>query len=161
MAQESLDIPLGRSLGLIAKRYLSIMYKNLSHLDIGTYFIVINLIQKTGGMLNQQELADLCGMDKTNMLRSIDTLQLKGLVKRVKKADDRRAYVIKLTPKGEKIVPLIHKSFRALNKKALEGLSERQVNSFYKTLETITGNIASLPSDEILISMQNIKNAQK
>ena len=79
----------------------------------------------------------------------------------MKKADDRRAYVIKLTPKGEKIVPLIHKSFRALNKKALEGLSERQVNSFYKTLETITGNIASLPSDEILISMQNIKNAQK
>jgi hypothetical protein len=35
------------------------------------------------------------------------------------------------------------------------------VNSFYKTLETITDNIASLPSDEILMSMKNIKNTQK
>lgn len=161
MAKRPSDIPLGRSLGLIAKRYLSIMYKDLSHLDIGTNFIVINLIEKTGGVLNQQELADLCGMDKTNMLRSIDTLQQKGLVKREKKADDRRAYVIKLTPKGEKIVPTIYKTFRALNKKAFEGLSERQVNTFYKTMETITGNIATLPSDEILISMKNMKKTPK
>ena len=131
------------------------MYRNLSHLDIGPNFIVIVLIDKTGSTLTQQELADLCGMDKTNMLRTIDALQNKGLVKREQKPEDRRAYVIKLTPKGEKIIPIIKKSFRALNKKALDGLSERQVNSFYKTLDKITENIASLPANEVLVSLKD------
>lgn len=155
MLLKSLDIPLGRRLGLIAKQYIGIMYKNLSHLDIGPNFIVIVLIHKTGSTLTQQELADLCGMDKTNMLRTIDILQEKGLVKREQKPADRRAYIIKLTAKGTKIIPVINKAVRALNKKALEGLSERQINTFYKTLDTITENIASLPAEEVMVSLKN------
>ena len=148
------DIPLGRRLGLVAKKYIGIMYKNLGHLDIGPNFIVIILIHKTDSTLTQQELADMCGMDKTNMLRTIDALQNKGLVKREQKPEDRRAYIIKLTAKGEKIIPVIKKSFRALNKKAMEGLSERQMNSFYKTLDKITENIANLPAEEVMVSLK-------
>ena len=142
-------------MGLVAKKYIGIMYKSLSHLEMGPNFIVIILIHKTESTLTQQELADSCGMDKTNMLRTIDTLQNKGLVKREPKEDDRRAYVIRLTQKGEKVIPVVKKAFKALNKKAMDGLSERQVNSFYKTLDKITENIASLPAEEVLVSLKN------
>lgn len=154
---KSPDMPLGRRLGLIAKKYIGIMYKRLSYLDIGPHLMVIVLIHKTGSTLTQQELADLCSMDKTNMLRTIDILQGKGLVKRERKPDDRRAYIINLTQKGEKIIPIIKKSFTALNKKATEGLSDRQMSSFYKTLDKITDNIASLPAEEVLVSLKNSK----
>ena len=133
------------------------MYKNLTHLGIGPNFIVILLIHKTQSTLTQQELADLCSMDKTNILRTIDTLQDKGLVKREQKPQDRRAYVIKLTPKGEKIIPVINKSVRALNKKALKGISDRALTNFYKTLDTITDNIASLPAEQVMVSLKNSK----
>ena len=151
------DIPLGRRLGLIAKKYIGIMYKNLGHLDIGHNFIVIILIHKSSSTLTQQELANQCGMDKTNMLRTIDALQAKGLVRREQKPEDRRAYVIRLTPEGKKIIPLINKSFRVLNKKALEGISDRQTKEFYKTLNKITENIASLPAEEVLVSLKNAR----
>lgn len=152
-----LDIPLGRRLGTAAKKYIGILYKNLTHLDIGSNFIVILHIHKSQSTLTQQELADSCHMDKTNILRTIDTLQEKGLVKREQKPEDRRAYIIKLTAKGEKIIPVINKTVRALNKKALKGLSEKKVNDFYQTLETITENIASLPAEEVMVSLKNRK----
>jgi len=151
------DIPLGKHLGLIAKKYVGIMYKSLNHLDIGTNFIVLILINKTNSTLTQQELADSCGMDKTNMLRAIDLLQEKGLVERRQKPEDRRAYVIRLTRQGEKIIPVINKSSRTLNNKALEGISESQINSFYRTLDKITENIASLPAEEVMVSLKNTK----
>ena len=155
MVFKSPDIPLGRRLGMIAKQYIGIMYKNLGHLEIGTNFIVILLIHKTGSTLTQQELADLCKMDKTNMLRTIDILQERELVKRIQKPEDRRAYVIKLTSKGEEIIPVIHKTFQALNKKAMAGLDQMQIKAFYETLDTITDNIASLPAEEMMVSLKN------
>ena len=154
MMPKSLDIPLGRRLGTIAKKYVGIMYKNLSHLDVPN-FIVLLLIHISGSKLTQQELANLCSMDKTNMLRTIDIFQDKGLVKRARKPDDRRAYIIKLTAKGEKTIPVINKVVRSINKKALAGLSERQISTFYKTLDTITNNMASLPAEEMMVSMKN------
>ena len=157
MAAKSTDIPLGRSMGLIAKRYIGIMYKSLSHLDLGPNFLVLMLIEMTESTLTQQELADLSETDKTNMVRTIDALQDKGLVKREQKEADRRAYVIKLTPNGKKTIPLIKKTARTLNNKALHGLSESQVRSFYKTLETISNNIASLPAEDFQVTLKNAK----
>jgi len=151
------DIPLGKRLGHIAKKYVGIMYKSLNHLDIGTNFIVLILINKTNNTLTQQELADSCGMDKTNMLRAIDQLEEKGLVERQQKPEDRRAYVIALTQQGKKIIPVISKSFRVLNNKALEGISETQINSFYKTLDMIAENIASLPAEDVMVSLKKTK----
>jgi MarR family transcriptional regulator for hemolysin len=157
MAAKSTDIPLGRSMGLIAKRYIGIMYKRLSHLDIGANFLVLMLIDMTESTLTQQELADLSEMDKTNMVRTIDALQDKGLVEREQKPADRRAYVIKLTPNGKKTIPIIKKTTRTLNNKALHGLSESQVKSFYKILETISKNIALLPAEDFQVTLKNVK----
>ncbi len=152
MGLEEFEIPIGRRLGIVAKQFISVMYKTLSHIDIGTNFIVILLIYKTGGTLTQQELADECGLDKTNVLRIIDTLEEKGLLKRAPKLDDRRAYIIKLTPKGKKLIPVINKAIGDLNKKALDGISEGQQKSFFKTLDKISQNLNDLPAEKLLVS---------
>ncbi|HHZ65148.1 TPA: MarR family transcriptional regulator [Candidatus Poribacteria bacterium] len=149
-----LHIPLGRSLGHIAKRYVGILYKRLSHLKAGPYFIVLLIIDKGEGMLTQQEIADSCGLDKTNVLRIIDSLSANKIVKRVKKPDDRRAYLIQLTAKGRKTMPEINKIVKELNELAFGGLSERQINGFFKTLDTINNNISDLPSESLVMSLK-------
>ncbi len=152
-------IPLGRSLGHIAKRYVGILYKRLSHLKTGPYFIVLLIIDKGKGMLTQQEIADSCGLDKTNVLRIIDSLSDGKIVKRVRKPDDRRAYLIQLTPKGKKAMPEINKTVKELNKLAFTGLSDRQINSFFKTLDTINNNIIDLPLESLVVSIKGKKKS--
>jgi len=157
MELEFQHIPLGRSLGHVAKRYIEILYKRLSHVQTGPYFIVLMIIDRAEGTLSQQEIANSCGLDKTNILRIIDSLSDNKIVKRVRKPDDRRAYLIQLTEKGKKILPEIHKSVKELNGLALKGLSERQVSSFYKTLDIIHNNIIDLPSENLVMSIKGGK----
>jgi len=152
MGLEEHEIPIGRRLGIVAKQFIGVMYKTLNHLEIGTNFIVIVLIDKTGGTLTQQELADECGLDKTNILRIIDNLENKGLVKRAPKLYDRRAYLIKLTSKGKKLIPIINKAIGNLNKKTLAGISDGQRRSFFKTLDKISQNLEDLPAEKVSFS---------
>lgn len=158
MDLEFQHIPLGRSLGHVAKRYIGILYKRLSHIQTGPYFIVLMIIDKAEGTLSQQEIADTCGLDKTNVLRIIDNLSENNIVKRVRKPDDRRAYLIQLTAKGKNIMPEIHRTVKELNGLALKGLSEKQINSFFKTLDIINTNMIDLPSESLVMS---IKGSQK
>lgn len=151
------EMPLGRRLGLVAKGYLGAMYKKLSHLDICSCFHVIVIIDKTSSTLTQQEIADALQLDKTNVLRIIDNLSEKGYVKRTEKPDDRRAYIIKLTAKGKKVLPEIYKAVKELNKTALSGLTAKQINTFYSTIEVINKNISDLPADPFIISFKSNK----
>lgn len=52
----------------------------------------------------QRELGDALGMFPSNLVRLIDELEEKGLVRRGKSADDRRSYTLQLTKKGQGVV---------------------------------------------------------
>ena len=54
-----------------------------------------------GAERNQNQIATMLGLDRTVVHRSIGTMLKEGLVSK-KKADLGRAFVIRLTPKGEK-----------------------------------------------------------
>ena len=151
------EMPLGRRLGLVAKKYLGVLSRRLSHLEIGPFFPVIVIIDKTNGTLTQQEIADTLQLDKTNVLRIIDNLSEKGYLKRTEKPDDRRAYIIKLTAKGTKVLPEIYKAVEELNKTALSGLTAKQIETFYSTIEIINKNISDLPADTVIMSFKSKK----
>src|SRR4051794_21441402 len=57
-----------------------------------------------GGELTQIRLAELCGMDKTTMVVTIDELERAGLAERRPSATDRRARIIAVTESGAKTV---------------------------------------------------------
>ncbi len=50
--------------------------------------------------LTQRELGDALGMFPSNLVRLIDELEEKGLVRRGKCVEDRRSYTLQLTEKG-------------------------------------------------------------
>jgi DNA-binding MarR family transcriptional regulator len=63
---------------------------------------VLKAIFRANG-LTQRELGDALGMFPSNLVRLIDELEEKGLVRRGKSTEDRRSYTLQLTQKGEGI----------------------------------------------------------
>ncbi|MEV5830636.1 MarR family transcriptional regulator [Spirillospora sp. NPDC052242] len=53
------------------------------------------------GPVSQRDLIDRIGIDKSTMVRLVDELEDGGLVSRERTPQDRRAYSIVLTPRGE------------------------------------------------------------
>lgn len=56
------------------------------------------------GPLNQRQIAAQMGQHHSNMTVLIDSLEEQGLARRVKSKNDRRFYLVELTPDGKKCV---------------------------------------------------------
>jgi DNA-binding MarR family transcriptional regulator len=69
-----------------------------------------------GAERNQNQIAMLLGFDRTVVHRSIGTMLREGLVSK-KKAGSGRAFVIRLTPKGEKYREFLIKERRVAEEK--------------------------------------------
>ncbi len=54
--------------------------------------------------VSQQELSARTGIDPSTMVVRMDVLSERGLVERVRSAEDRRNYEIRLTPAGRKVL---------------------------------------------------------
>jgi MarR family transcriptional regulator, transcriptional regulator for hemolysin len=60
------------------------------------------------GDLSQIRLAELCGLDKTTMVVTMDELEKAGLAERRPSATDRRARIIAVTEAGAEMVARAH-----------------------------------------------------
>ena len=62
------------------------------------------LKEALGHELTQNRLAELCDLDKTTMVVTVDELERAGLAERRPARGDRRARIIAVTPAGERVV---------------------------------------------------------
>jgi DNA-binding MarR family transcriptional regulator len=53
--------------------------------------------------IDQSRLAEVVSIDKTNTGRMVDQLEAKGLVERLPNGSDRRAWMLRCTPLGQKV----------------------------------------------------------
>src|SRR5688500_5042738 len=58
------------------------------------------LTHALGGNLTQSQLAEMCALDKTTMVVTIDELERAGLAERRPSSTDRRARIISVTEAG-------------------------------------------------------------
>lgn len=101
--------------------------------------ILIRLCEKDG--LTQKELAQDTYFEQSNLTLMLNTLEQKGMVERVQKENDRRAYLINITPKGKKLKkPLIQMGERIMEK-ALEGINEDHKTELTDLLQSIYENL--------------------
>lgn len=103
--------------------------------------ILIRLSEKEG--LTQKELAQDTYFEQSNLTLMLDKLELKGLVKRSAKENDRRAYIITITPEGKKLRDLLVKMGEEVMDKALQGLSSEQKDELSHMLQLIYENLKS------------------
>ncbi|MBD1571692.1 MarR family transcriptional regulator [Vibrio sp. S17_S38] len=102
----------------------------------------LGLISRHEG-IKQVELAELLEIKPMTLGRIIDQLVEDGLIERRANPCDRRAYLIYLLPAAQSELERIKSaSFRVWGR-ALEGLSEQEIEAFNQSLERIRNNLSS------------------
>jgi MarR family transcriptional regulator, transcriptional regulator for hemolysin len=152
------DMPLGRFLSLLTKAYYGALTKKLEHLEIEHYYSILIMIERFQAQnCSQQALCDYLHFDKASMVKRIDYLAKKGLVKRKENPEDRREYCLCLTEKAKKILPDIHQAVEELNEEATKGLTTSQKEEFYNMLWKVYDNISVQPSHKVSVNFKKIK----
>lgn len=153
--------PLGRDWTYLSRLYFGVVTKKLSPLEIERHYYALLLIKENNGKITQKELAEKTRTDKVFVVKILDYLSDKGMIKRTTNEKDRREHFISLTPKGEKQIPMIEQAFREATEEAFRGLSSEEQDLYVKITGRIKTNLESLPADEVKVNFKKIKKSTK
>jgi len=82
------------------------------------------------GVIDQMTLALEIGLERTSVAEVIPRLEAKGLLRRTKSMDDRRAKLVRLTPKGRTLVARMQAAVRRAHDRTLADLPKAQRDVF-------------------------------
>ena len=84
----------------------------------------------------QKDLAASMSLDGSSVVRLLDNLGAAGLIQR-KEGEDRRAKIIRLTPRGRAIADQVESVARRVRSDALVGLSDRDIETTVRVLNHV------------------------
>ncbi len=145
---ENQKISFGMSVGGMMREVVQILKKRFAdHADIQLTMEQIGLlliIYTSQDEVIQQELACTMGKDKSAILRTIDVIEHKELIKRVSDTQDRRKKYLMITKKGERVVDQYKEIELELITVLQQGLSAEEIATFYKVANHIKTNARAL-----------------
>ncbi|MDB6018932.1 MAG: MarR family transcriptional regulator [Pedosphaera sp.] len=102
-------------------------------------FNVLNLLQAQPGGCTQIELSRQLIMHRSNVTGLVDRLEARDLVQRRENAHDRRAFIVVLTPAGQKLL--------------------RQIQPhYYAAAETVWGNLPVARAQQLVAELGAVSN---
>jgi DNA-binding MarR family transcriptional regulator len=120
----------------------SAIERELESLDITTaQFIVFNSIAKGRGK-TISEFCRVLGYDSGAMTRLLDRMEKKELIRRVPNPEDRRSFLLELTPKATALFPQARERVQTVFTGLLDGFSEEKATELKEALEQILANVA-------------------
>lgn len=123
------------------KKYLAeIFKKNNVNLTAEQYLVMDALWNE--GTLTQQAIAFIIQKDKNSVTQFIDNLEKKGLVARSVAKEDRRVNNIVVTEAGMALKDSTKQLAIDTMNKALEGISETDLQTFVSVLKKVCANIS-------------------
>ncbi len=136
--QEILGYMLATSSKLI-KRTMD-YYLNTYHITTSQW-AVLKLLD-TRIQLTQSQIANELLGDKATVGEIILRLYEKDYIEKLFDENDKRAYLISLTPKAKNVIKDIERMVNEVNEKALDGLTGEDVQTLYKLLNQIIDNLS-------------------
>lgn len=97
------------------------------------------------GERTQIQLADMCQLDKTTMVVTVDELEKAGLVERQTSATDRRARIIAVTELGQKVHAAGRDVVARVYEDVLSALPDEQRAVFLSSLTHLVETSLSTP----------------
>jgi MarR family transcriptional regulator, transcriptional regulator for hemolysin len=89
------------------------------------------------GELTQNRLAELCALDKTTMVVTIDEMERAGLAERRPSSTDRRARIIAVTEAGRQLVAAAQQIVSRIHTDVLAALPAEERDAFVSALERL------------------------
>ncbi|MDR6775842.1 MULTISPECIES: MarR family winged helix-turn-helix transcriptional regulator [Paenibacillus] len=130
-----------REIGMIARALDSISNIEFKEYDLtkGQYLYLVRICENPG--IIQEKLAEMIKVDRTTASRAIKKLVINGFIE--KKEDNHNQKIKKLFPteKGNNVYPFIKRENDYSNNIALEGFSEREVETIFNLLQRVRENI--------------------
>jgi len=91
--------------------------------------------------LGTLQLAKETGLDTGTITGVVDRLEQKGLVRRERNTQDRRAVQVLLTPAGEELQEPLYGILQEVNEKALSGLAPEVRDEMMRLLDLVVANL--------------------
>lgn len=93
------------------------------------------------GPVRQGDLADYLGLDRSSVVRLVDTLAAQGLLLRTDDPDDRRARRIVLTEAAAPVVLAAQKAATEVRARALDGIDPADLDTTERVLRQILSHM--------------------
>jgi DNA-binding MarR family transcriptional regulator len=107
------------------------------------YAILVAVSQNEG--LSQTHLVEKTGVDRSTLADIVRRMLKKGLLQRRRTKDDARAYAVKLTDEGWRILKATDSRARRVDDKILSALPGHQRERFLQDLHAIVEALGDLP----------------
>jgi len=145
---EKQSLPLGMIVGRMMHEMFRVLKKRTGEkteakLTIEQFGLLHAIKMKEDDVI-QKDMAEIMGKDKSAILRLIDSLEEKELVRRVVDTNDRRKNFLMVTKKGEKVIEQGLKIEFELMEELRNGLSKSDLNTFYKVIDHIRSKAEKL-----------------
>ena len=124
---------IGRLLSRVKMEMHEALDRELAPLDITAAQFVILMNLAGGEVDSASKLCKGVSYDPGAMTRMLDRLEGKGLIRRVRCADDRRKVILELTPEGKAVYPKLVASYVNVLNRFLHGFTKPEV----RQLETL------------------------
>jgi len=124
------------------KEYRKISQKNISQIvsDITVDQCLLLIILDKNAAYSQKEIAELIFKDNASITRIIELMVKKDYLIRQINESDRRKFNLEITEKGKKTIELLTPVIYKNREKALEGLSNNEIEFLDKLLAKIISN---------------------
>ena len=133
---------LGPALGWAGRLAKANMDARISRYDVTpAQARVLLYLQRHGGQVPQQELADIIRVKPSTVNGVLDRMEEKGLVRRSISGRDARRRLITLTEKGEEQQALFQKSFLDTEEAMVRGFTAQEREALLSLLERVIQNL--------------------
>jgi MarR family transcriptional regulator for hemolysin len=107
-------------------------------------FSLLHALSEKEDEVIQKDMAEIMGKDKSAILRMIDSLEEKGLVRRVAALDDRRKNYLMVTKVGNRVISQYMNVFFEMVAEILQGLTPAEIDTFHKVVNHLKSNAEKL-----------------
>jgi MarR family transcriptional regulator for hemolysin len=135
---------IGFQLVMVSRRYRKAMDAVFAENDLSdATSLPLRYLARQETPLRQKDLADRLAIEGPTLVRTLDMLVSKGLVRRTEDPDDRRAKLISATDEGRAFLKQISTRFSALRSALFEGIAEADIDATLRLLDQLERNIAT------------------
>jgi DNA-binding MarR family transcriptional regulator len=127
-------------IGRVRAAFLENLEERLAPLDLKApdYLVLVTLAAGTGDTASS--ICSVLAHDPGAMTRKIDALEKRGLLRRVRSDEDRRAIKLELTPEGKKLYPKLIAVSVGLANELLRGFTKAEARQLEDMLKRVLAN---------------------
>jgi DNA-binding MarR family transcriptional regulator len=104
--------------------------------------VLMTVAQNEG--LSQTGLVDRTGIDRSTLADIVRRMQRKGLLQRRRTKEDARAYAVKLTDEGRRVLRTAEPLARKVDERVLDALPGKQREQFIDDLQLIVDTLQKM-----------------